>query len=132
MTTLAQNREPSLRTRHPSFSNLPGGDRDRQLTLGEAVLAVVLRVEHREVAADHLRLAVALQPLCARVPRGDLPVDIEHDDRVVDDAAHQELDKVHVRSLPHLQGAVPRQSTGRSSHADRRGFDLGGPGTRRP
>ena len=43
MTTLAQKREPSLRTRQASASNLPVAGRDRERALGQAAGAVVRR-----------------------------------------------------------------------------------------
>src|SRR6185312_2425494 len=54
-----------------------------QLLLGMLALAVFVRIEDREVLADDLVAAIALQALGADVPAGDVAVDVEHEDGVV-------------------------------------------------
>ena len=69
MTTLAQKREPSLRTRQPSSSKRPFAGRDLELALGLARRDVLGRIEDREVLADDLVGLVALDALGARRSR---------------------------------------------------------------
>ena len=55
MTTLAQKRVPSLRTRQPSPSNRALGGGRRQRPLRQSRLPVLLGVEAGEMLADDLR-----------------------------------------------------------------------------
>ena len=102
MTTLAQNREPSLRTRQPSSSNRPVARRDLQLALALARRHVLRRIERREVLPDDLLGRVALDSLRTGVPGCDTAIRIEHEDRVVPDAIDENLEllgRVTFRSL---------------------------------
>ena len=90
MTTSAQNRVPSFRTRQPSLCHRPRVERRRQPCLGNAVPTVVVGVEGREVAADDLIGPVALQLLRAEVPGRDGAVGPQQEDGVVGHAADQE------------------------------------------
>ena len=74
ITTFAQNREPSLRTRHPSSSNRPSRPRDLELESGIPAGDVRIRIERGEVLADDLVGLVALDALRAFVPARDAPV----------------------------------------------------------
>ena len=85
MTTLAQKRLPSLRTRQPSASNLPD-------LLRLAVPAPARRsadlpcIEAREVRPDDFLGLVAFDALGTRVPVRDAAFGIEHENGVVGDA----------------------------------------------
>ena len=80
----------------------PGGV-ERLLRL--AVAAVLLGVELREVAADDLVRQVALDPLRAGIPVGHAAFGVEHVDRVVGDALHQQAE---------LLLALPQRLLGRA------------------
>ena len=84
---------PSLRTRQPSSSKRPVGGGDGQLPIGHAGVEVALRVEGREVPADDLvggRSPSAARRRAFQVVT--LPSGSSDEDRVVDDAAHEQLD----------------------------------------
>src|SRR5208282_3454455 len=75
----------------PGFGLVPaiaGGDFERLLRHIRST--IILGVEAREVLADDLVGAVALDALCAPVPVGDDAIWIEHVDRVVGDAVDQQ------------------------------------------
>src|SRR5437868_207689 len=104
MTTLAQKRVPSLRTRQPSSSKRPtrfassssrSGQRLAtdalgllQLVLRPAAVDVGLAVKDREMLADDLGGGVTLDALGARVPGRDAALGVEQEDRVVGDAVY--------------------------------------------
>ena len=92
ITTLAQNCEPSLRTRRPSASNLPSRTRRLEGARRHAGGAVGFGVEAPEMLADDLACAIALDALGAGVPVGDDAVGVEHVDRVVAHALDQMLE----------------------------------------
>ncbi len=73
MTTLAQNRVPSLRMRQPSSSKRPSA-RALQFVLGPVSVDGVGRVEAGEMLADDLLGPVALDALGPGVPGGDVPL----------------------------------------------------------
>src|SRR5262249_29421173 len=70
--------------------------RDFQLPLALAGERVLLGIEAREVLSDDLVRSVALDPLGAGVPRGDVALGIEHEDGVVLDAFDEELEPLVV------------------------------------
>ncbi len=63
---------------------------DLQLMRGQAALERLGRIEAREVAADDLVGAIALEAFRAGVPGEDVAVGIEHEDRVVEHALHEQ------------------------------------------
>src|ERR1700694_999914 len=117
--------------------------RNLELPLGLANSHFIRRIEDREVAADDLVDAVALDPLRALVPRDDRARRIEHEDRVVDDAGNQKLElfvgslrpnRVHRPPSPHsiLRDAPagrPRDFPRGSLECMMRGANLLGPVT---
>ena len=90
MTTLAQNREPSLRTRQPSSSKRPSPAATSSSCAGQPRATASRRIEAREVLADDLVGPVALEPLGPGVPGEDVASRVEHEDRVVPDALDEE------------------------------------------
>src|SRR5262249_24646451 len=68
----------------------PGPGRDLELHLALAGAHVLLGVEAREVLADDLVGAPALDALGADVPGRDAAVGVEHEDGVVEDALDEE------------------------------------------
>jgi hypothetical protein len=57
-----------------------------------ALPLILLRVEAREVLSDDLFGAITLDAFGAAVPRRDSSLRIEHEDRVVLDSLHQQLE----------------------------------------
>ena len=92
MMTLAQNREPSLRTRQPSSSKRPSAVATCSSCSGQPLSTASCGIEAREVLADDLVGAVALDALGAGVPGRDVAVGVEHEDRVVLDALDQQAE----------------------------------------
>ena len=92
ITTSAQNREPSLRTRHPSFSHRPFAIGLPQTELREPRALILLRVELREVPSDDLVGPIALEALDAEVPARHSPVRVEQEDGVVADPADEQAE----------------------------------------
>ena len=66
--------------------------RDHELVLGPLPRHVLCGVEPREVAADRLARGVAVDRLRGGVPRRDLARPVQHDDRVILDAVHDETE----------------------------------------
>ena len=83
MTTLAQNCVPSLRTRQPSSSKRPSACGDLEFVSGPAPVDGFLGVEAGEVLADDLLGPVALDALGPWIPRGDVALWVEQEDRIV-------------------------------------------------
>src|SRR5690606_5979377 len=85
--------EPAAVLAHPPALGLvtaiARGDAER--TLRFAALDVLLRIEPREVLADHLGIGIALDPLAAGVPAQDGARCIEHVDRVIGNALQQQV-----------------------------------------
>ena len=90
MTTLAQKRVPSLRMRHPSSSKRPSRAASFELARRLARPHVVVGVEPREVRADDLARAIALDALGAAVPRRYMSLRVKHENGVVTDALHEQ------------------------------------------
>ena len=90
MTTLAQNRVPSLRTRQPSASYLPVAAGRLQRLAGNSALPVLVGIECEKCRPSDFLARVALDPLGPRIPVDDVPVGIEHEDRVIGDAFDQQ------------------------------------------
>ncbi len=90
MTTLAQNREPFLRSRHPSCSTLPVELGALQLLLAAAGRHVLGGPKAREVLAQDLLGFEAFDPFGAAVPGGHVPLRIQHEDGVVLDGVDQQ------------------------------------------
>ena len=68
----------------PAFVLEPAvGGGDLKLPVRLAGGDLLRGVEHREVPSDDLICSVALEALRARIPRGDAPVAIKREDRVV-------------------------------------------------
>src|SRR5919112_2539853 len=66
------------------------GGRKAQYVVRISVLYVLIGVADREVLSDDLLGLVALDALGSRVPGGDTPLCVEHEDRVVVDAFNQQ------------------------------------------
>ena len=91
MTTSAQNRVPSFRTRQPSSSTRPSSGPPR------ATPAALPRAEssggrRRDVLADDLFRQIPLYQLGARVPGRDATRGVEQEDGVVLDAGDEQLE----------------------------------------
>jgi hypothetical protein len=72
--------------------------------LGQPGRAVLVGVEHREVATDGLLGGIALDPFRAAVPRTDPAVDVEAEDGVVDHLLDHAIERVvFLRSPPHAE-----------------------------
>ncbi len=97
MTTLAQKWVPSLRTRQPSASNRPSNSAVAERQRGYSRGAIGVGVETREVLAEDLVLAIALETLRAGVPAHHLAAGIEHVDRIIGDALNEHLEPVYAR-----------------------------------
>ena len=68
MTTWAQKRVPSLRTRQPSASNLPSRAAVSSARCGRPAARSSSRVEAREMLADDFAGRIALEALGAGIP----------------------------------------------------------------
>ena len=100
MTTLAQKREPSLRTRQPSSSNRPSAGASRSSSSGQPRSTASWRVEAGEVLADDLVGAVALDAARPRRSRWRPALGVEHEDGVVLHALDQQAESL--LALPQL------------------------------
>src|SRR3569832_160506 len=80
-TTIAQNLEPSLRTRRR-------GQRSGRQALG----LVFLRVKPGEMRADDLILRITLDASRPDIPIGDLTDRRDHEDRIIRDALYQQAE----------------------------------------
>jgi hypothetical protein len=60
--------------------------------LGHAGLPVLLGKKARVMLADDLLGGVALDPLHARIPAGDVPLRVEHVDRIVGDSIDEQAE----------------------------------------
>ena len=89
ITTLAQKRLPSLRTRQPSASNRPSVMAVCSARVGTPA-ARSSGIESREVLADDLSRRIALDALGAGIPAGDDTVRVQHVERIVGDAVYQQ------------------------------------------
>jgi hypothetical protein len=69
-----------------------GREGDLELVRRVVALDVRVGVEDREVPPEDLLLGVALDPLGALVPGDDPAVRVEHEDRVVARARHEQLE----------------------------------------
>ena len=91
ITTCAQKRLPSLRTRQPSLLIAAFARRGFQRALRAAPRgAIFLGIEAREMLADDLVRRIALDALRPRIPVGDDAFGVEHIDRIVGDALDQQ------------------------------------------
>ena len=105
----------------PAFLFVAAGrHRDLELVLRPAPGDRVGRIEDLERAADDLGGGVALQLLGAAVPGEDGAVGREHEDRVVDDAFHQQAKAVVLR-LVLGRSLVVHRGGGRRKAGERRG-----------
>jgi hypothetical protein len=91
-TASAQKRVPSLRSRQPSCSLRPLALGPLQHALRHAGGALLRRVEHREMLADDLVRAVALDALGARVPAHHPAGGVQQEDGVLGDALDQQAE----------------------------------------
>jgi hypothetical protein len=82
----------------------------------------LLGIKNREVLPDYLGRRIPLYPFCAGVPACDVPVRVEHEDRVVSNRLHHQL----VYSAALLEGV------GEARLGDRRRFALGFSRSRKP
>src|SRR5450432_1285948 len=83
MTTLAQNFDPSLRTRQRSISERLLVASDLKLRLGDALIDIALKIEARKIPPDDLMSFVALHALGSGIPGDDVPAWIEGEDGIV-------------------------------------------------
>ena len=91
MTTLAQNVEPSLRTRQLSSSQRPldGGDfPDSPPACTRSISSPACR-NAKKILADNLLGPITFNFLRSLVPGLDASVRIEHEDRIILDLGHQ-------------------------------------------
>ena len=70
----------------------PFGRRSQERAHGQVLPLVFLRVEAREVLSDDLFGAITLDAFGSAVPSRDSSLRIEHEDRVVLDCLHQQLE----------------------------------------
>ena len=82
-TTDAQKREPSLRTRSPSSVATPCFGRPPQQPARHAGDHILRKIEADKRLADDLVGAIALDALGTGVPRHDMSLGVEKEDRVV-------------------------------------------------
>ena len=105
--------------------------RDAQCALGQPRAAVLRGIEAREVPADDLLLAIALQALGPGVPADDVAGRVQHVDRVVGDRVdEQPIARLRIEPFSQTvlichgpmmhRGAIPPQVTGPSGSRTRR------------
>src|SRR2546426_643166 len=70
-----------------------------QLLLGLAPLSVFSRIKAGEMLADDLIWAITLNLFCPPVPTDDMPQGIQHENRVVLYALHQQRSEEHTSEL---------------------------------
>jgi hypothetical protein len=81
----------------PSFrAETPGLAGDPERLFREPGRAILRGVERRKMLADDLAGPIALQSRRSRIPAYDHAIDVDHEDRVVDDGIDQELEALGV------------------------------------
>src|SRR5438067_413009 len=83
ITTLAQKRDPSFRTRHPSSSKPAFFSRSAQLGIGPAFLESVGRIKHRKMFSNDFIGSVAFDELCTDIPTANDSIGIQQQNSVV-------------------------------------------------
>src|SRR5215471_16697965 len=99
MTTFAQKR--AILAHAPTFgfkSSLPSGD--RQGALRDPVLLILRDVKPGEMLTNDLARPITLDALGARVPVGDDPLRIEHEDGVVCYALDEQAETAFALAKP--------------------------------
>src|SRR5215467_2303392 len=84
ITTLAQNREPSLRTRQPSASNLPSLVAVANALAGTPGGAIFVRIEALKMPTDNLDGPITFDTLGPCVPVADDAGGIKREQSIVD------------------------------------------------
>ena len=82
----------------------PGRDGLADELTGESVPPVLLGVEAGEVLAEDFRAGIALEAFRARVPVDDIPLGIEHVDRIVGHAFDQQAEPPFALAQPGIAG----------------------------
>ena len=82
-TILAQNREPSLRTRQPSSSKRPSETDSLKTRTGRPLCLILGCVKAAKPLAYDFLLVPAQDAFGAKVPRGNTALRIRHENRVV-------------------------------------------------
>src|ERR1700738_1920707 len=90
MTTWAQNRLPSLRTRQPSFSDRPSRSTVSNAFCGSPSFPIFNRVEFREVISDDFPGQITFDAARTKVPVGHNAFCVEHVNGVVGNSLHQQ------------------------------------------
>src|ERR1700733_3173390 len=67
----------------------PSASRSGERFLRDPGEPVFFRVETRKMLSDDLSTRIAFDSFCSWVPVGDMPLRIEHEYRVIDDALHE-------------------------------------------
>ena len=97
--TSAQNLVPSLRTRQPSSSTLPSDAALASSPMRPSGLALLRRVEDREVLPDDFGRRVPLGSLGTGVPGADASVRAQEEDRVILDGLDEQSERLLTRRL---------------------------------
>ena len=111
MITLAQKREPSLRTRQPSSSKRPSRPRPPARVAESPEIDSLFWVKGRERFAEDFIGGVAFDPLGSLVPAHNAAFGIEHEDGVIPDAPNEQLETLFAPAQFFLRTTPPDRTS---------------------